>query len=53
MYEELVKKVNGIGTIDTSDLLKKLTRTQKLMKLKIIYLVMITMNILLLKNLIS
>ena len=32
VYDELYKKVNAI---DTSDLVKKLTTTQKLMKLKI------------------
>ena len=33
-YNELVKKVNLIQTSDTSNLFKKLTMTQKLMKLK-------------------
>ena len=34
-YNELVKKVNAIQTIDTSDLVKnKLAMTQKLVKLK-------------------
>ena len=32
-YNELVKKVNAINTIDTSNLIKKLTMTQKLVKL--------------------
>ena len=32
-YNELVKKVNAINTIDTSNLVKKLTMTQKLVKL--------------------
>ena len=51
-YDELVKKVNAIQTIDTSDLFqRKLTATQKLMILKKTLLVMITVNILLLKNL--
>ena len=51
---ELVKKVKNIKTTDTSDLVKKLTITQKLMKLKIkLLLIMIMLNILLLKNLIN
>ena len=34
-YNELVKKINAIQTIDTSDLVKnKLAMTQKLVKLK-------------------
>ena len=44
-------KINAIQTIDTSDLTKKLTITQKLMKLKRKYLIM--NNILLFLNLIS
>ena len=43
--------VNAIQTIYTSDLVKKMTITQKLMRLKRKYLIMI--NILLPKNLIS
>ena len=34
-YNKLVVKVNNVGTTDTSNLVKKLTLTQKLMKLKI------------------
>ena len=34
-YNYRVKKVNNISTIDTSNLVKKLTITQKLIKLKI------------------
>ena len=34
-YDELVKKVNNISTTGTSDLVKKMIITQKLMKLKI------------------
>ena len=34
-YNELVKKVNNFNTTDTSDLVKKLTITQKLVKLEI------------------
>ena len=49
--DELVKKLNAIQTIDASDLVKKLTITQKLIKLKLKYLTMI--NIWLLKILIS
>ena len=33
-YSELVKKVNNISTTDTSNLVKKLIITQKLVKLK-------------------
>ena len=49
---ELVKKVNNINTTDTSNSVKKLTLTQKLVKLKTKLLIMIMVNILLLKNLI-
>ena len=53
-YNEVVKKVNNIKTTDTSDLVKKLTITQKLIKLKInLLLIMIMIIILLLKNLIN
>ena len=51
--DELVIKVNNINTTDTSDLVKKLTMTQKTMKFKRILLIIIMINILLLKNLIS
>ena len=51
--DELVIKVNNINTTDTSDLVKKLTITQKTMKFKRILLIIIMINILLLKNLIS
>ena len=52
-YDELVEKVNSIKTADTTDLVKKLIMTQKLLKLKRKHLIMIMVNILLLKNLIS
>ena len=51
-YDELVKKVNAIQTTNTINLLKKLTMTQKLVKLKRKYLVIIMVNTILLKNLI-
>ena len=50
---KLVKKVNAIQTIGTSNLVKKLIKTQKLIKLKRKLLITIMLNILLLKNLIS
>ena len=50
-YDRLVGKVNAIQTTDTVDLVKNLTMTQKIIE-KII-LIMILVNILLLKNLIS
>ena len=53
MYDELYKKVNAIQATDTSNLIKKQTMTQKLVKLKRKYLIMIMINILLLKNFIS
>ena len=34
VYDELVIKVNAVQTTDTSNLVKKLTMTQKLVKLK-------------------
>ena len=49
-YKELVKKVNKISTTNTSDLVKKVTIRQKLMKLKMKLMIMIMLNILLLKN---
>ena len=52
-YDELVKKVNAIQTTGISDFVKNLATTQKLMKLKRKLLIMIMVNILLLKNLIS
>ena len=51
-YNELVKKVNLIQTSDTSNLFKKVTMTQKLMKLKK-KLIIVMINILLLKSLIN
>ena len=45
LFDELVKKVNTINTTDAIDLVKKLTVTQKLLKL--------IRNRSLLKNLIS
>ena len=44
-YNELVKKVNAIQTTGTSDLVKELTITQNLMKLKRTLLIMIMINI--------
>ena len=52
-YDELVKKVNDITTINTSYLLKKLTMTQKLVKLQRKYLIIIMINILLIMSLMS
>ena len=52
-YNKLVEKLNKINATDTSDLVKKLTATQKLMKLKRKLLILIMLNILLLKNLIN
>ena len=52
-YDELVKKVNDITTINTSYLLKKLTMTQKLVKLQRKYLIIIMINILLAMSLMS
>ena len=40
-FDELVKRVNAIKTTDTSDLVKKLTAIQKVVKLKRKYLIMI------------
>ena len=53
VYDELVKKVNTIKTIDTNDLVKNLTTTQKLIKLKRKLLIKIIISILLLKNLMN
>ena len=53
VYDELVKKVNTIETIDTNDLVKNLTATQKLIKLKRKLLIKIIISILLLKNLMN
>ena len=53
VYDELVKKVNTIETIDTNDLVKNLTTTQKLIKLKRKLLIKIIISILLLKNLMN
>ena len=53
VYNEWVKKVNAIQITDTSYLLKKLTKTQNLVKFKGKYLIMILVNILLHRNLIS
>ena len=53
VYDELVKKVNAIETIDTNDLVKNLTTTQKLIKLKRKLLIKIIISILLLKNLMN
>ena len=53
VYDELVKNVNTIETIDTNDLVKNLTTTQKLIKLKRKILIKIILSILLLKNLMN
>ena len=53
IYNEWVKKVNAIQITDTSYLVKKLTKTQNLVKFKGKYLIMILVNILLHRNLIS
>ena len=53
VYNEWVKKVNAIQITDTSYLVKKLTKTQTLVKFKGKYLIMILVNILLHRNLIS
>ena len=53
VYDELVKKVNTIETIDTNDLVKNLTTTQKLIKLKRKLLIKIIISILVLKNLMN
>ena len=50
-YDRLVRKVNAIQTTDTNDLVKNLTITQNIIEKRI--LIMILVNILLLKNLIS
>ena len=52
-YDELIDNFNDINTADTSDLVTKLTTTQKKMKLKRKLLVIIIVNISLLENLIS
>ena len=53
VYNLLVKKCNFIQITGTSNLVKELTITQKLVKLKREYLIVIMPNILLLKNLIN
>ena len=52
-YNELVKKVNVTQATDTSNLVRYLTMIQKLVKLKRKYLIMIMVNILVHKNVIS
>ena len=52
-YDELVKKAININPTDTSDLVKKLNITQRLIKLKRKLLFMVMVNILLLKYLIN
>ena len=52
-YNELVKKVNNINTTDTSNLVKKLTITQKIRKFKRILIMIIVASVLLHKDLIS
>ena len=51
VYDELVKKLMILRLLILVILLKKLTIAQKLVKLKIKYLIMIMINILLLKDL--
>ena len=46
-HGKLVKKVNNIKTTDTSDLVKKLNMTQKFVKFKRKYLIIIMINMLL------
>ena len=53
VYNLLVKKCNFIQITGTSNLVKELTITQKLVKLKREYLIIIMPNISLLKNLIN
>ena len=52
MYDELAKNLNAIQAVNARSLVKNLNMTQKLVKLKRKYLIMILVNILLLKNLI-
>ena len=52
-YNEVVKKVNNINTTDTSDLVKILDYNTKINEIGSKLLIMIMINILLLKNLIS
>ena len=52
-YNEVVKKVNNINTTDTSDLVKILDYNTKINEIESKLLIMIMINILLLKNLIS
>ena len=53
IYQKLVKKFNDFQTTDTSNLVKKLTITQKILKLRRKNLIMIMVNILPHKNSIS
>ena len=48
-----LKKTNVLQATDSSNLVKKLTITQYLIKLKIKFMIMIMINILLLKNFIN
>ena len=53
-YNKSVKELSAVQNADTSNLVKKITMTQKLLKLKRKYIIMIIVaSILLLKNLIS
>ena len=52
-YNEVVKKVNNINTTDTSDLVKMLDYNTKINEIESKLLIMIMINILLLKNLVS
>ena len=53
VHDKLLKKINAIQTNDASNLVKKMTTTQHSLKMKRKYLIMIIINILLHKNLIS
>ena len=52
-YDELVKKINTIETTASSNLVKKLKMTEKLVKMKKILVMIIIINILLHKNSVS
>ena len=52
-YDESFKKVNDIQNTDTSNSVKKRAMAQRLVKFKTKYLIMITLNMLILTNLIS
>ena len=52
-YDELVKKINTIETTASSNLVKKLKMTEKLVKMKKMLVMIIIINILLHKNSVS